>query len=238
MKKCGAKEKSSYFTESVETQKMLYRLLCQSYKTICYNGSTDYSVIRQFKQDGEVLISTDNGAKGFNLEEAAFVIHYDLPYNTLKMEQRIDRCHRLGQENDVLSLAFINKHNFADVRKLELVNKRMLVTDGVFGITDEVIGGFTDSLDIGFSEIAKRIRTKAAVEKDYQNTLIENESENRSTISAAEDILFTTFTKELADKIKLSPRYISQKAEELNSALWNIVKWFFGDTMNKMMIAF
>ena len=177
-----------------------------------------YSVIRQFKQDGEVLISTDNGAKGFNLEEAAFVIHYDLPYNTLKMEQRIDRCHRLGQENDVLSLAFINQHNFADVRKLELVNKRMLVTDGVFGITDEVIGGFTDSLDIGFSEMAKRIRTKAAVEKDYQNTLIENESENRSTISAAEDILFTTFTKELVDKIKLSPRYISQKAEELNSA--------------------
>ena len=227
MKKCGAKKKAVIFTESVETQKMLYRLLCQSYKTICYNGSTDYSVIRQFKQDGEVLISTDNGAKGFNLEEAAFVIHYDLPYNTLKMEQRIDRCHRLGQEIDVLSLAFINKHNFADVRKLELVNKRMLVTDGVFGITDEVIGGFTDSLDIGFSEIAKRIRTKAAVETDYQNTLIENESENRSTISAAEDILFTTFTKELADKIKLSPRYISQKAEELNSALWNIVKWFF-----------
>lgn len=227
MKKCGAKKKAVIFTESVETQKMLYRLLCQSYKTICYNGSTDYSVIRQFKQDGEVLISTDNGAKGFNLEEAAFVIHYDLPYNTLKMEQRIDRCHRLGQENDVLSLAFINKHNFADVRKLELVNKRMLVTDGVFGITDEVIGGFTDSLDIGFSEIAKRIRTKAAVETDYQNTLIENESENRSTISAAEDILFTTFTKELADKINLSPRYISQKAEELNSALWNIVKWFF-----------
>ena len=227
MKKCGAKKKAVIFTESVETQKMLYRLLCQSYKTICYNGSTDYSVIRQFKQDGEVLISTDNGAKGFNLEEAAFAIHYDLLYNTLKMEQRIDRCHRLGQENDVLSLAFINKHNFADVRKLELVNKRMLVTDGVFGITDEVIGGFTDSLDIGFSEIAKRIRTKAAVETDYQNTLIENESENRSTISAAEDILFTTFTKELADKINLSPRYISQKAEELNSALWNIVKWFF-----------
>ena len=128
MKKCGAKKKAVIFTESVETQKMLYRLLCQSYKTICYNGSTDYSVIRQFKQDGEVLISTDNGAKGFNLEEAAFVIHYDLPYNTLKMEQRIDRFHRLGQENDVLSLAFINKHNFADVRKLELVNKRMLVT--------------------------------------------------------------------------------------------------------------
>ena len=63
-------------------------------------------------------------------------------YNTLKLEQRIDRCHRLGQENDVLSVAFIDKNNFADVRKLELVNKRMLVTDGVFGITDDGAGRF------------------------------------------------------------------------------------------------
>ena len=41
-----------------------------------------------FKEEGEVLISTDNGAKGFNLEDSAFVVHYDLLYNTLKMEQR------------------------------------------------------------------------------------------------------------------------------------------------------
>ena len=97
MKKTGAKQKAVIFTESVETQKMLQNLLSDRYRTLAYNGSADYSVIRQFKEDGEVLISTDNGAKGFNLEEAAFIIHYDLPYNTLKLEQRIDRCHRLGQ---------------------------------------------------------------------------------------------------------------------------------------------
>lgn len=150
MKKTGAKQKAVIFTESVETQKMLQNLLSGRYRTLAYNGSADYSVIHQFKEDGEVLISTDNGAKGFNLEEAAFIIHYDLLYNTLKLEQRIDRCHRLGQENDVLSVAFIDKNNFADVRKLELVNKRMLVTDGVFGITDDVLGGFTDDVKAAF----------------------------------------------------------------------------------------
>ncbi|MEF9880789.1 MAG: helicase-related protein, partial [Clostridia bacterium] len=112
---------------------MLYTLLCKKYKTLQYSGSADYSAIQNFKESGEILLTTDNGAKGFNLEESAFVIHYDLPYNALKMEQRIDRCQRLGQENDVLSLDFINKNNFSDVRKLELVNKRTLVTDGVFG---------------------------------------------------------------------------------------------------------
>ncbi|MPL96606.1 RNA polymerase-associated protein RapA [bioreactor metagenome] len=227
IKKCGANKKAVIFTESVETQKMLYELLSGKYKAFQYNGGTDYSVIRQFKTDGEVLISTDNGAKGFNLEEAAFVIHYDLLYNTLKMEQRIDRCHRLGQGNDVISLAFIDKNNFSDVRKLELVNKRMLVTDGVFGVSDEVVGGFTDDLDSAFEVIAQRIRTKAQVESDYQRTLAAREDENKQLISAAEDILFTTFTKELADKVKLTPRYVGEKADEINAALWNIVKWFF-----------
>lgn len=227
MKKSGARKKVVIFTESVETQKMLSALLSPKYKTCIYNGSTDYSTIQKFKTDGEILLSTDNGAKGFNLEDAAFVIHYDLLYNTLKMEQRIDRCHRLGQENDVISLAFIDKNNFADVRKLELVNKRMLVADGVFGITDEVIGGFTENLDTAFESVSQRIRTKAQVETDYQQALIQNEAKNRQLVSSAEDVLFTTFTKELADKITISPHYISEKAEEINVALWNIVKFFF-----------
>lgn len=227
MKKSGVRKKAVIFTESVETQKMLSALLSSKYKTCVYNGSTDYSAIQKFRTDGEILLSTDNGAKGFNLEDAAFVIHYDLLYNTLKMEQRIDRCHRLGQENDVISLAFIDKNNFADVRKLELVNKRMLVADGVFGITDEVIGGFTEDLDTAFEAVSKRIRTKAQVEADYQQALIQNKVKNKQLVSSAEDVLFTTFTKELADKITISPRYISEKAEKINAALWSIIKFFF-----------
>lgn len=227
MKKVSAKRKAVIFTESVETQKMLQRLLSQEYTTLSYNGSTDYSVIRRFKEEGEVLISTDNGAKGFNLEDSAFVVHYDLLYNTLKMEQRIDRCHRLGQQCDVLSVAFIDKNNFADVRKLELVNKRMLVTNGVFGITDDVLGGFTDDVKGAFSVIAQRLRSKAQVERDFQCTLATYEEDNRHTVAAAENVLFTTFTKELADKVKLSPRYIDRKARELNNALWEVTKWFF-----------
>lgn len=227
MKKTGVKQRAVIFTESVETQKMLLNLLLGQYRTLVYNGSADYSVIRQFKEDGEVLISTDNGAKGFNLEEAAFIIHYDLPYNTLKLEQRIERCHRLGQENDVLSVAFIDKNNFSDVRKLELVNKRMLVTDGVFGITDDVLGGFTDDITAAFPVIAQRLRPRVQIEQTYRKTLDTHEEDNRQTVSAAEDILFTTFTKELADKVKINPKYVNRRAQELNNDLWEIAKCFF-----------
>ena len=227
MKKRGGARKAVIFTESVETQNMLLPLLESEYKTTLYRGGTDYSAIQTFKGGGEVLLTTDNGARGFNLEEAAFVIHYDLPYNTLKLEQRIDRCHRLGQENDVLSLAFINRDNLSDVRKLELASKRTLVSGGVFGLTDSVLGGFTNDLNAGFRDAESRLRPRTQVEADYQETLVRNEEENRRAVSAAEDVLFTTFSRELAQRVNLSPRYIDRRANELNEALWRLVKIFF-----------
>src|SRR5699024_3027221 len=158
---------------------------------------------------------------------AAFVIQYDLLYNTLKMEQRIDRCHRLGQQNDVLAVAFIDKENFADVRKLELASKRTLVSDGDFGISHAVLGGFSDDLDAAFEKISERIRTATLVEADYQQTLTERANENRKQVASAEEILFTTFSKQLADKVYLTPRYVEQRTAEMNQELWDLAKWFF-----------
>ena len=227
LKKLGANQKAVIFTESVETQKYLYSLLADKYKTLVYNGraNVDYTVIKQFKADGEILISTDNGAKGYNLEESALVINYDLLYNTLKMEQRIDRIHRINQQNDCIVLSFINKENFADVRKLELVSKRHILSDGVFGVSDAVIGGFCDD----FNKAVKNLtaRTKAQVEKDYQTTLSQNEDENRQLVESAEDILFTTFTKELSDKIKITPQYVEEKSKAVNDELWELKIYYF-----------
>ncbi len=227
LRRLGANKKAVIFTESVETQKYLHGLLKEKYKTEIYNGSADYSAIKAFKEHGEILLSTDNGARGFDLQESALVINYDLLYNTLKMEQRIDRCHRLDQQNDVLAVAFINKNNFADVRKLELVNKRFLVSDGVFGISDAVIGGFTDDLNAAISEFTEKARTKDQVQTDYLATLDAYEEENRQLVSDAENILFTTFTRELAGKVKITPKYAEEKAKEYNTQLWEVVKFFF-----------
>ncbi len=227
LRRLGANKKAVIFTESAETQKVLYGLLKEKYRTTVYNGSSDYSAIKEFKEDGEILLSTDNGARGFDLQESALVINYDLLYNTLKMEQRIDRCHRLDQQNDVLSVAFINKNNFADVRKLELVNKRFLVSDGVFGVSDAVIGGFTDDLNAAVSTITEKARTKDQIQSDYFTTLDTHEEENRQLVSDTEDILFTTFTRELANKVRITPQYAAEKAKDINNKLWELVKYFF-----------
>lgn len=86
MKKTGVKRKAVIFTQSVEPRKILQRLMSPCYTTLSYHGSADYSVIRRFQEEGEVLLSTDNGAKGFHLADTVFAIHYDLLYNTPKME--------------------------------------------------------------------------------------------------------------------------------------------------------
>lgn len=225
LKKVGANRKAIVFTENRETQQYLHEHLKNHYKIYLYNGSKDYRSIEGFKQDGEILISTDQGARGFGLEIASLVVNYDLLYNTLKMEQRIDRCHRLNQQNDVIVLNFLNKSNMADVRKLELVNKRMLVADGVFGMTDVILGGFTDNLDKSLRDL--KIRTQAQIEADHDAMLNAYEDENRRDVESAEEVLFTTFTGELAKKVKITPKYADERIEQVNRDLWSLVKDFF-----------
>ncbi|MFI3253687.1 MAG: SNF2-related protein [Eubacteriales bacterium] len=223
LKKVRAREKAVIFTESVQTQKYLHKILSPTYRIALYNGSADYTAIQQFKNDCQILISSDHGARGFNLEEVSFLIQYDLLYNTLKMEQRIDRCHRLGQQFDVIALSFVNVSNLSDVRKIELVNKRIAVSQGVLGVSDNVVGGFTDKLD--FKSL--KLPTKEQLQLDFEGRLLKNEADNKVILSQAEDILFTTFTPELASKLKITPSYIEQEAEDLNEKLWDLTQWFF-----------
>ena len=113
----------------------------------------------------------------------------------------------------------------ADVRKLELVNKRMLVADGVFGMSDNILGGFTDNLKKTLKEIT--VRTQAQIKADYNKTLEYYEDDNRQQVESAEEILFTTFTKELADKVKITPEYVDLRTEQVNNDLWQLVKYYF-----------
>ncbi len=231
LKKAGANRKAVIFTESRETQSYLADNLKDRYKLSIYNGSKDYREIDSFKTENEIIISTDQGSRGFNMEDASLIINYDLLYNTLKMEQRIDRCHRLNQQNDVIVVNFLNKSNVADVRKLELVNKRMLVADGVFGQSDMILGGFTDNLKKTIKELP--IRTQAQIKAAYNETLSYYEDDNRQQVESAEEILFTTFTKELADKVKITPEYVDLRVSKVNDDLWQLVKHYFAEYNEK-----
>jgi len=100
------------FTEFVATQNYLCNLLrSHDYKTSLLNGSMGIdernAVISEFQKESDILISTDAGGEGLNLQFSNCVINYDLPWNPMKIEQRIGRADRIGQKHDVLAYNFI-----------------------------------------------------------------------------------------------------------------------------------
>ncbi|GHV31938.1 hypothetical protein FACS18949_01510 [Clostridia bacterium] len=230
LKRLGAAKKAVIFTENRATQKYIAELLTKSgYDTLTYNGdkSRDYDIIKRFEREADVFVTTDVAAEGFDFSFCSFVVNYDLPYNVLTLEQRIMRCHRLGQQNDVIVLNFLNRQNFADVRMLELINKRVSQFDGVFGMSDDVVGNFTDSAVDGLVAAFGNARTRAEIESEYQAALAEHETRNAAAVREAENALFTTFTRDVADKVAVTPQYIKDRTDEINAKLWELTKWFF-----------
>jgi SNF2 family DNA or RNA helicase len=100
------------FTEFVATQSYLVKLLKdRGYSTSILNGSMSIeernAVLQEFKTETDILISTDAGGEGLNLQFSNCIINYDLPWNPMKIEQRIGRVDRIGQQRDVIVNNFI-----------------------------------------------------------------------------------------------------------------------------------
>ena len=99
-----------------------------------------HAIVDYFKEHAKILICTDAGSEGLNLQFCNTVINYDLPWNPMKIEQRIGRCHRYGQQNDVVAINLLNTQNEADKRVYEILSKKFELFEGVFGASDIVLG--------------------------------------------------------------------------------------------------
>jgi len=99
------------FTEFVATQQMLQEYLAQrGFEVACLNGSMSMderlAAQQAFAQEARVLISTDAGGEGLNLQFCHVVINYDIPWNPMRLEQRIGRVDRIGQKHPVRAINF------------------------------------------------------------------------------------------------------------------------------------
>ena len=79
------------------------------------------ALVDYFREQGQIMIATEAGAEGINLQFCSLVVNYDLPWNPQRIEQRIGRCHRYGQKHDVVVVNFLNRKNEADQRVFELL---------------------------------------------------------------------------------------------------------------------
>lgn len=99
------------FTEFVETQNYLNENLQNlGYATALINGGLSLEEKTKeklnFQNSAQILISTDAGGEGINLQFCRIMINYDLPWNPMRLEQRIGRIDRIGQEHDVKIVNF------------------------------------------------------------------------------------------------------------------------------------
>lgn len=114
-----------------------------------YGRNVEYkhAIVDYFKDNARILIVTDAGSEGLNLQFCNTVINYDLPWNPQKIEQRIGRCHRYGQKHDVVAINLLNTQNEADKRVYDILSRKFELFEGVFGASDVALG----ALDSGTS---------------------------------------------------------------------------------------
>lgn len=143
----------------------------KNYGNANYGRSVEYkhAIVDHFREDAKILICTDAGSEGLNLQFCNTVINYDLPWNPMKIEQRIGRCHRYGQKNDVVAINLLNTQNEADKRVYEILSEKFKLFEGVFGASDIAIGALESgtSFEKTVLDIYQRCNTAAEFKKAF-----------------------------------------------------------------------
>ncbi|WP_303674811.1 DEAD/DEAH box helicase [Vampirovibrio chlorellavorus] len=162
------------FTEFVPTQEMLKEFLeARGISVVTLNGSLNMEERKQaqnaFRNTHRVLISTDAGGEGLNLQFAHVIINYDIPWNPMRLEQRIGRVDRIGQPKTVRAINFVFEDS-VEFRVREVLEQKLSVIFDEFGI--DKTGDVLDSVQAG--ELFEEVFTSAILNPDGIETSIGN----------------------------------------------------------------
>ena len=97
------------------------------------------ALVHEFETRSTVMIASEAGAKGLNLQFCDTVVNYDLPWNPQRIEQRIGRCHRYGQKRDVTVINFLATDNEAQRLTFEILSTKLDLFGKVFDASDVVL---------------------------------------------------------------------------------------------------
>ena len=160
-----------------------------------YGRSVEYkhAIVDYFKEQSKILIVTDAGSEGLNLQFCNIVINYDLPWNPQKIEQRIGRCHRYGQKNNVVAINLLNTTNEADRRIYEILSKKFELFDGVFGASDIALGTLESgsSFEKTILDIYQKCGTKTEFKKAFDRLDKRIDAKRNKKVLQLQSILMT-----------------------------------------------
>lgn len=164
------------------------------------SGLVDY-----FRENGRIMIATEAGAEGINLQFCSLIVNYDLPWNPQRIEQRIGRCHRYGQKHDVVVVNFLNRKNAADQRVFELLAEKFQLFEGVFGASDEILGAIESGVDFEkrIAAIYQRCRKEDEIQAAFDLLQIELSAEISESMTRTRQQLLENFDDEVREKLKI-----------------------------------
>jgi hypothetical protein len=194
-----------------------------------------------------VLITTEAGAEGLNLQFANIVINYDLPWNPQRIEQRIGRCHRYGQKLDVLVINFLNKKNYADQRVYELLSEKIKLFGNLFDFSDKVLGteqltddgyevreialgGLGTGLDFErkILDIYRHCRTEQQIERGFRQLQLELSDIIEDKIEDAQRKVIQHFDEEVRRKLRIRQKELDDSLDRFDSQLKKYLMLSFG----------
>ncbi len=168
-------------------------------------ADTRAALVEHFQTRGTVMIATEAGAEGINLQFCSLVINYDLPWNPQRIEQRIGRCHRYGQKHDVVVVNFVDRSNEADRRVYELLSQKFQLFEGVFGASDEVLGAIGDGVDFErrIAEIYQTCREPEQIRASFEQLQLDLSGEIDAAMVKTRQALLENFDEEVQDKLRI-----------------------------------
>jgi len=147
----GIQGKVIIFTGFTETQRYLVLALRAVGLTVAelHSGlrrKEKEEQVHLFAGEADILVSTETGSEGRNLQFANNIINYDLPWNPMRIEQRIGRIHRIGQEKDVHIYNF-SAVDTIEAHILEILDAKINMFQLVVGELDMILGDLTEKRD-------------------------------------------------------------------------------------------
>jgi len=223
------KEKILIFTQFIGTQEYLRDRLSDKYDVVIFNGQMSKEEkdenTQKFKESAQIMISTEAGGEGRNFQFCHIMINYDLPWNPMKIEQRIGRLDRIGQKKNVMVYNFTTIDT-VEQRVLEILYERVERFRQIIGDIEPILGDLEQDVKRIIMSQHKDLETEF---KELEKTIDEKLEDAEYIQSKIEDFLMDTrqFNFETVEQILSKKPIISPESlkEFVKNAILNL-----GDT--------
>ena len=164
------------FTEFADSLKYISdHLKMEGFSYIKFSGALSSKrrakTIRTFETEKDILLSTDAGAEGLNLQVADTVINFDLPWNPMRIEQRIGRVYRLTQKSDKVYIFNLTSEGTIEQYVLDLLYQKIGVFRTILGDINHILGSLIKTKKDGRSSKFESEIMKFFVEHGHSEKL-------------------------------------------------------------------